>query len=44
MKKPREKFRVERVERNIPRARREKLFIRRLSVKEGVRELDIRES
>jgi len=32
MKNPKEKLRVERVESQIPRARREKLLIRRLSV------------
>jgi hypothetical protein len=36
MKNPEEKLRVERVESQIPRARREKLLIRRLSVDKSV--------
>jgi len=44
MKNPREKFSVERVERNIPRARREKLLMRRLVVLGVALEVDIRES
>jgi hypothetical protein len=37
MKKPREKFRVERVERDIPRVRREKVFMSLESVLSGVK-------
>jgi hypothetical protein len=36
MKNPNEKLRVERVESQIPRARREKLLIRRLSIDKSV--------
>ena len=43
-KKPREKFSVDKVERNIPRARREKLLMRRLVVLGVLLEMDIRES